>query len=72
MCRDATCPKPKLSKCVDRRALTDSWWDWNSRMAACLNLWTGTFKFMGWFMKPGKYPNWKTKFATISMQDLDL
>jgi len=31
---------------VDLRALTDSWWDWNSRMAARLNLWTKTFKIM--------------------------
>ena len=38
MCRDATWQKPKLSKCVDLRALMDSWWDWNSRMAARLNL----------------------------------
>ena len=46
-------------KCVDFRALMDSWWDWNSRTAARLNLWTSTFKVMDWFVKPGKYPNWK-------------
>ena len=43
MCRDATWQKPKLSKCVDLRALIDSWWDWNSCMAARLNLWTSIF-----------------------------
>ena len=46
MCKDATWPKPKLMKCVDFRALTDSWWDWNNCMAARLNLWTSTFKVM--------------------------
>ena len=34
MCRDATWRNPKLSKCVDLRALMDSWLDWNSCMAA--------------------------------------
>ena len=43
MCREATWQNPKLNKCVDLRALMDSWWDWNSRMAARLNLWTSTF-----------------------------
>ena len=59
MCRDAMWQNPKLSKCVDLRALMDSWWNWNNRMAARLKLWTSTFKVMDWFMKPGKYPNWK-------------
>ena len=70
MCREATWQNPKLNKCVDLRALMDSWWDWNSRMAARLNLWTSTFKVMDWFMKPGKYPNWKTKSAMISTHDV--
>ena len=70
MCRDDTWQKPKLSKCVDLRALINSWWDWNNCMAARLNLWTSTFKVMDWFMKPGKYPNWKTKSATISTHDV--
>ena len=70
MCRDATWQKPKLSKCVDLRALIDSWWDWNSCMAARLNLWTSIFKVMDWFMKPGKKPKWKTKSATISTHDV--
>ena len=70
MCREATWQNPKLNKCVDLRAVMDSWWDWNSRMAARLNLWTSTFKVMDWFMKPGKYPNWKTKSAMISTHDV--
>ena len=51
--------KSELSTCVDFRALMDSWWDWNSRTAARLNLWTSTLKVIDWFMKPGKYSNWK-------------
>ena len=70
MCRDATWQNLKLSKCVDLRAVMDSWRDWSSRMAARLNLWTITFKVMDWLMKPGKYPNWKTKSATISTHNV--
>ena len=70
MCRDATWQKPKLRQCVDLRALMDRWWDWSSRMAARLNLWTSTFKVMDWFMKPGKHSNWRAKSATISTRDV--
>ena len=54
---------------VDLRALTDSRWDWNNGMAARLNLWKSTGNVMDWFVKPGKYPNWKPKSAMISTHD---
>jgi len=62
--------KTKTQQICRSQVIDDSWWVWNSRMAARLNLWTSTFKVMDWFMKPGKYPNWKTISATISTHDV--
>ena len=49
--------KTKTQQICRSQVIDDSWWVWNSRMAARLNLWTSTFKVMDWFMKPGKENN---------------
>ena len=63
MCRDATWQNPKLRKCVDLRALMDSWWNWNNRMVARLNLWTSTFKVMDFFNETRKVSKLENKIC---------